>query len=445
MTKEIYIPIEIKNRDLKPRLLVLYFLIKKGYKCVIGDKTGVYRYMINNPKGIYYDKSISINKLSFMKKIKKIASNIVCSDEELSVTYNKNNINYFFKFRSALSTLKETTHYYCCGKRDYNYLLNKYPNHKDKFKLTGSAQFDFIKEKFSKLIYEKKIEEIKLKYGDFILFNSSFGIISESDIYYQAKLAVKLERIDKNEYEEKVIELKKRYNDFLEFVKILNKLSSKFPDLIFIIRPHPKENMKFWVKNLVNRKNVKVVKENEVIPWIYACKLLIHKRCTTSIFAHLLKKKIISYIPKSNVVDVANHTENIGTQATNYIEIKNLISVFKKAKIDANPLIKDILEISKINFAAKSIADEITSIDKIQEEIYFFDYIYFKLLIVKNFFARKRDKYLGKNKNMEKKLGAIKKIEIHDFLNSVSTYFSNEFKFNVNNVYNNTFEIYRED
>ena len=46
---------------------------------------------------------------------------------------------------------------------------------------------------------------------------------------------------------------------------------------------------------------------------------------------------------------------------------------------------------------------------------------------------------------MEKKLGAIKKIEIHDFLNSVSTYFSNEFKFNVNNVYNNTFEIYRED
>ena len=74
-----------------------YFLIKKGHNCIIGDKSGVYRYMINNPGGVYYDKSISINKISFIKKIKKIARHFVCSDEELGITYNNityNNINY---------------------------------------------------------------------------------------------------------------------------------------------------------------------------------------------------------------------------------------------------------------------------------------------------------------------------------------------------------------
>ena len=96
MIRQVYIPIEVKNRELKSRLLVLYFLLKKGHKCIIGDKAGVYRYMINNPGGIYYDKSISKNKIAFIKKIKKIARHFVCSDEELGITYN--NIESFFKF-----------------------------------------------------------------------------------------------------------------------------------------------------------------------------------------------------------------------------------------------------------------------------------------------------------------------------------------------------------
>jgi surface carbohydrate biosynthesis protein len=442
MIRQVYIPIEVKNRELKSRLLVLYFLLKKGHNCVIGDKSGVYRYMINNPGGIYYDKSISINKISFIKKIKKIARNIVCSDEELGITYN--NIERFFKFRISLPTLRETTHFYCCGNRDYNYLLGEYSNQKDKFKLTGSAQFDLIKDGLCESIYKNEISNIKLKYGNFILVNSSFSIISKERARFHADLALKLNRINKNEYKSRFKELSERYVDFTDFIDIINRLSSDFPHLKFILRPHPTEDIAIWNSQIKNRNNIIVIKDGDVIPWIYASKVMIHEGCTTAIYAYLLKKKVISFIPKSKISKVANLTQSIGFQVKSYSDLKNVLTNEKDYEIGLNSLIPNVLQLSKTEFSANLIAEEISKLEINNTKIDFLKMIYYKYLILVNFISRKRIKLFSNNNTNDKIPDGIHEDEITSFLNTISAFFANDFKFTVKSIDKNTFEIYKK-
>jgi len=442
MSKQVYIPIEIKSRELKSRLLVLYFLIKKGYNCVIGDKSGVYRYMINNPGGVYYDKSISINKVSFIKKIKKIARHFVCSDEELGITYN--NIESFFKFRVCLPTLIETTSFYCCGDRDYSYLIGKYSKQKDKFKLTGSAQFDMIKSGFCEFVYSDEINKIKLKHGKFVLINSSFGIISEESVRYNTNLAFKLRRINKEQYNEKFNEFYERYKGFISFVDLVNKLSKDFPRLKFIIRPHPKEDLKDWSKLVNNNGNIFVIKENDVIPWIYVSQLVIHTGCTTAIYANLLKKKIISYSSKLEESGNSNLAQSVGFQAKNYSDIKKGLTDLHVHNNELNPSILKVLKISDLEFCSDSIAEEISNLKTNITKVSFYMKIYYKYLIFLNFISRKKIKYISGESLNNKIPDGIHIDEITSFLNNTSAFFSNEFKFTIKSIDKNTFKICKQ-
>jgi surface carbohydrate biosynthesis protein len=442
MIRQVYIPIEVKNRELKSRLLVLYFLLKKGHKCIIGDKAGVYRYMINNPGGIYYDKSISKNKIAFIKKIKKIARHFVCSDEELGITYN--NIESFFKFRVCLPTLTETTSFYCCGDRDYNYLIGKYSKQKNKFKLTGSAQFDMIKPGFCEFVYSDEINKIKLKYGEFVLINSSFGIISEESVRYNTNLALKLKRISKEQYNEKFDELYERYKGFISFVDLVNKLSKDFPRLKFIIRPHPKEYLKDWSKLVNNNGNIFVIKENDVIPWIYASQVMIHTGCTTAIYANLLKKKIISYSSKLANSRNSNLAQSFGFQAKNYSDIKKGLTDLHVHNNELNPSILKVLKISDLEFCSDSIAEEISNLKTNITKVSFYMKIYYKYLIFLNFISRKKIKYISGESLNDKIPDGIHIDEITSFLNNTSAFFSNEFKFTIKSIDKNTFKICKQ-
>ena len=72
------------------------------------------------------------------------------------------------------------------------------------------------------------------------------------------------------------------------------------PETQFILRPHPSENPKHWNKLVQNSNNVKVIYEDSISPWIIASKAVIHSSCTSGIEAFLMRKPVISYIPKTD-------------------------------------------------------------------------------------------------------------------------------------------------
>ena len=96
MKKALYLPIEIKFRELFPKLLIAFFAAKKGFFSVLGDKEGVHRAIRYFGEGIYFDKSISIKKFSNFENLKKKNIKIICQDEEAGFNKIKKNILIIF-------------------------------------------------------------------------------------------------------------------------------------------------------------------------------------------------------------------------------------------------------------------------------------------------------------------------------------------------------------
>ena len=65
------IPSEVKARDLKSRLAISLYLLKKNINVFIGEIGSIYFYIDLLPEGVFLEKSISVNRLDSLLKLKK--------------------------------------------------------------------------------------------------------------------------------------------------------------------------------------------------------------------------------------------------------------------------------------------------------------------------------------------------------------------------------------
>jgi hypothetical protein len=78
---------------------------------------------------------------------------------------------------------------------------------------------------------------------------------------------------------------------------MVTHISIKFPHKNIIIRPHPSEGIDIYNQAFSGVKNVHVVREKGVMPWIISCELLIADGCTTAIEAYISGTPVIIYQP----------------------------------------------------------------------------------------------------------------------------------------------------
>lgn len=317
--KDIYIPIEIKDRELFSRVSLASHLVSRGFRCILGDKPSIYKYMLHNPGGIYFDKSMASNKSKlFYKVVSGLSAHIVATDEELGISNDK--IENFFEHRTSKSSFKYISQFYCVGERDYDYLRDRFDN-SEKIFLTGSPRIESWSNAANSKYYNNLAKRIRDEHGDYFLVNSSFGLTSVKYINERIEIYLQLGIIDEDKTESMHKEMMLRYKEFLEFSKIINKVSKLIPDTKFIVRPHPNEIIDDW-RSLINSSNVEIIREGSSTPWIMASKCLIHAGCTTAIEALLLSKPVISvdYDKLSKVSKSKKYLSGIGLQGIDSAE-----------------------------------------------------------------------------------------------------------------------------
>ena len=97
MKKLIFFPIEIKSRELRPRLLMTLFALKKNFGCFVGDKQGILRATKHFSPGTYFYKSMNfiiINKEVFYSS---------------QLLQQKNNLDQILKEHCLISQEETTT------------------------------------------------------------------------------------------------------------------------------------------------------------------------------------------------------------------------------------------------------------------------------------------------------------------------------------------------
>lgn len=284
--KWLYLPIEIKVRELEAKLLLTYYAVKENFRVIIGEHKIVEAVAANYPKGIFFSKGYP---QKYRKRVivnaKRHGHKIVEMDEEGLLINNK--LKYLSDRMSGVQ-LENIEQEYCWGSFQKEMISTNYPQFSDKCFATGNPRFDLLKKKFRPLYYDT-VKNLENNYGDFVLINTRFTRYNHFSGMVNENIVPSIKPI------------KALYFRFLEMIK---NIADKFPELNFIVRPHPGENLNSYHRIFTNYKNVYVIRDGTVANWILASKLMIHNGCTTGIEAFLLGKPVLSYLPcQSKEVD----------------------------------------------------------------------------------------------------------------------------------------------
>ncbi|PLT35493.1 surface carbohydrate biosynthesis protein [Bacillus sp. V5-8f] len=347
--KWLYLPIEIIIRELDGKLLLTYYAVKQNYNVIIAKQHKLYQNSAYLPKGIFVSKGYPKNKKGPLFEAKNLGHAVVEMDEE-GLIFNE---EFFLRHRINEDYFNLVDQIYCWGNHQRNCLVKAY-GHPEKVHLTGHPRFDLVKEKFRE-IYKSEAESIKKEFGDFVLINTRFGLYNHSKGFNP-----------KHKF------IKSLYEHFIEMTK---DLSQNYPNLNFVVRPHPRETFSSYQQEFENYKNIYVVREGTVVKWSLASKLVIHNGCTTGIETFLLNHPVISYMP----VTFEEHIDEfladaVSYQAKNMNELNSYIdSILSKGKIEIKEEMRFIKERKEIlsnyyaamndNYAYENIIRLLDSLD----------------------------------------------------------------------------------
>ena len=421
--KTIYIPIEIKARELTQYIFFSKFAISKGFRVYIGSKPAINRLLDQKPNKagvLIFKGGLDLDNIL---KIKKKINSFIILDQELSPSCT--DFHYEMKRRYWPNSEKFVDRYYVIGQHAYDTGKEVFGEMAKNMVKTGWPSIDMLREDYRK-IFIKRVDDIKKKFGDFILISSAFYFNSRKMINDFSKQKKKdLWESVKNAVEKELTTAELTFEEFKMNIEVLKKIDEDHSCPKIIIRPHPSEDHEEWKKISKSFKKIKVIFEGEITPWIYAANALLHRGCASAITAYMAGKPIGYPILKREVIKKALPYE-LSEHLFNAEDILN----FCKRNIHKKPLppseysqeFKRYIHIEKKN-ATEIILEDISKFDLVHEQPYESNIGDIIFSISSNlreklrlFFKLKR--YIAVAPQSQKMPGGIKKKEIMDTLMS---------------------------
>ena len=285
------IPIELKIREFTSKIFLTYQILQQtNYDVVIGKKNLIYNFFKNNKNVFLLLKGGAKNNFPFKKK--HIKNNKIALLDEEGPLFNVG--EYDKKTRYSKFMLNNSNYIFLWGSKDLNVSRAFKKTLGKKTIITGHPKYDLLKKPFLNF-FKQDVKKIKKKFKNYVLISSNFnGGDSETgkevlNKYYQNTLSRSIR--EKNNKFLSRVEVADRKN-YQQLIDIIIKVAKKNKNINFIFRPHPRQNID-KVKRRFPRdiKNIKVIFENSITPWIVGAKVMIHSGCTTAFEASILKKK----------------------------------------------------------------------------------------------------------------------------------------------------------
>jgi surface carbohydrate biosynthesis protein len=297
MKKILYLPIETIAREFDARMLIANRALNRGYSVITGQKDNVFMAAKRIGEGVFFYKSHGSNNYP---KSKTDKFKYITLDEEGLVFVDDD--EYILKAKPH--ELDHLDIIFTWGRYQKNLLLRENKDLGDRVIPVGNTRFDLLRPEF-RFLYENVVVKIKKKWKDYIIINTRFAPGNFSRLYgcsYVESRKHQFEAfIGRKATGDEVDFLEREaayYNElFQQYTEMLKVVSERFPDINFILRPHPSEDMTNWKEALKGLKNVNVIFEGTAVDWILGSILVIHTGCTTGIEAWALDKPVIAYNP----------------------------------------------------------------------------------------------------------------------------------------------------
>ena len=303
MINNILFPIESISREIDYKLVLAAMCSDEG---VVYIAQHDYLYYVSKfmSGGTYLGKNLfAINTDGTWKSrhttLKKRGFSIVYLDEEGAVYWGDEE-TWRRRLNKRINVDEINKDDYICTwgsfqKQHYTNVTKALP---DNIVVTGHPRFDLLQGKYSK-IYQEDVNKIKSKYGEFILIPTAFAWFNNAQGHkdsfskrwsfsYDNSIEAKKEQIGNWSYSGKT---------FCSYVEMVLYLSTEFPKVNIIVRPHPSEDTSVYEHIFSDIKNIYLISNGGITSWILACKLLIQDGCTTAVEGRMANKPTISFQP----------------------------------------------------------------------------------------------------------------------------------------------------
>ena len=350
--KVLYLPIESISRELDSKILLAHSALQKRFGVFLGWKSIIARLAENFGTGAFLYKDHSPWSFELFQRLKQSGVQIFAQDEEGLIFESDEQ----YSKRISNQSVNLCNSIFAWG--DYQAeALNNYltPDNLDKIKNTGNPRFDIFKPEFNEYL-NYLASSIKAKYKSLVLINTNFASGNWNPYLYNEKTYVDhqkaLGKIKSLEDEEYYTARSKYYNQlFDDYVEMIRHIAEQFPDIDFIIRPHPDENHDRWRDSLKSITNAKVEYNGSAPYWIQASLCVIHTGCTTGIEAWAMRKPLIRYNSNPHTTFEGRLPNYFGYQAESKTELVKILERILRGELKdtfdeqlslINPKIKNI-------------------------------------------------------------------------------------------------------
>lgn len=296
MYKNLYLLIEIADREFESNLLLAFHAVHQKWRVLICPRNYFFNNINKFPRGTVIYKSIVPSDIQIVELVKKNGHVFLCIDAE---GINQRDENYTLHLRYGQSCLEKIDHIFLLNERQRKLLKENYNIEEKNISVTGYPRIEFLH-----LLKEAKeneiVKELNSKYGKFIFFPTSFAssnhVMGHYGFKYSFEQATKKLNKQQNEFFEGLVSL----SEFVQqqYEDLLCKISSDFPEINIILRPHPSENSNYWRRKYKKFKNVIVDFSYPAIYYIKACEVVIQYNSTVAIESNILGKPCIQFDPQ---------------------------------------------------------------------------------------------------------------------------------------------------
>ena len=346
--------IEHKEREFRPKVLLAGHLASLGFRVYIGSTEAVDTIARKDlPPSIIFHKS-RLGRHSAFYKSK--GHKFIFLDEEGGPAIPKSKIETYCQKRYRhLSESSEDVILLSSPM----FLESTRPMATSKgirIEATGWPRIDLWSPAYRSLL-SKESEEIRAKFGTFILFPTSFGRVTKK------AFSSSIEGSTHSGLDENTLFRLEALNTYTE---LLRELSTRLENSLIVVRPHNSELVSDWKTRLKGLENIEVVKDGDISAWIEASSAIIHWGSTSALQSALWGKPGIQYQIKkrqgftdSSPFDLYPNADSV-EQAAAMLE-KKLGQVDSNLQKRAKIIVQDELMVDKtksIDKVAKILLEE---------------------------------------------------------------------------------------
>lgn len=299
------LPIHIWDRELDARIVLAVLCANQGHDVILGHEyniSGLYKEVPN----LYYlhngRPTDSYRSKDWRTPIKENGgfTSLILEEginEQSEAALKKHYVGV------TSESLRQVDKLFCWTKSEqksvHKVLQNSYPDVDISSKLTISSNTRLeLLGSLGHLYFKNRIDGIHSMFGKFVLISDNFGIEQfggkkplDQTPRYKNILS------NENEIEELLQAGREVYNKGViardRFCKVVNQLIKSFPDVLFIIRPHPVSDPRYWFNNISPSRNSYIFYRDSIEPWIHAASTIIHSGCTVGFQGELASVETI--------------------------------------------------------------------------------------------------------------------------------------------------------